>query len=124
MHCLNLILLYDSSMAHILMCKRRKQPYQGLYNLVGGKVEPGEDGLTAAYRELEEETAVTRHDVALIHQMDFCYPLSGIQLEVYTGHCKHSVQVHGDENELYWIPATENFLTWRALRGKVTSAIS
>jgi 8-oxo-dGTP diphosphatase len=26
-----------------LMCKRRKDPYKGLYNLVGGKIEKGED---------------------------------------------------------------------------------
>ena len=32
-----------------LMCKRRKDPYKGLYNLVGGKIEQGEDGETRAF---------------------------------------------------------------------------
>ena len=40
------------------MCHRQKPPYQGLYNLVGGKAEDGEDGLHAAYRELREETGI------------------------------------------------------------------
>ena len=43
-----------------LMCLRRKDPYKGLYNLVGGKVEPGETGEEAAYRELAEETPMGR----------------------------------------------------------------
>ena len=30
----------------------------GLYNLVGGKIEPGEESAHAAYRELQEETGI------------------------------------------------------------------
>ena len=30
-----------------LMCRRLKDPYKGLYNLVGGKIEEGEDHLFA-----------------------------------------------------------------------------
>jgi 8-oxo-dGTP diphosphatase len=47
----NVILLYNEICNKILMCERRKPPYQGLRNLVGGKVEPNEDSLDAAYRE-------------------------------------------------------------------------
>lgn len=49
----NIIAVFDKDCENILMCKRRKNPYKGLYNLVGGKIENGEDGLSAAYRELE-----------------------------------------------------------------------
>jgi len=41
------------------MCKRQKQPYKGLCNLVGGKIEPRGNGRDAAYRELCGETGVT-----------------------------------------------------------------
>ena len=34
---LNVILVYNEDKSKILMCKREKMPYQGLYNLVGGK---------------------------------------------------------------------------------------
>ena len=47
----------------LLFCKRMKDPYKGKYNLVGGKIEPSEDGFVAAYRELEEETGITKEQV-------------------------------------------------------------
>ena len=72
---LNLIALFNKKGDRVLMCTRRKDPYKGLINFPGGKIELGEDGLTAAYRELEEETAVTFEDVNLIHLMTFTYPL-------------------------------------------------
>lgn len=48
----NVILLYNKNADRLLKCKRKKNPYMGLINLVGGKIEVGEDGLDAAYREL------------------------------------------------------------------------
>ena len=59
----NLVLVFDQGMNRILMCKRSKAPYQGLLNLVGGKVEYGEDSLAAAYRELEEETSPFKEQI-------------------------------------------------------------
>ena len=52
---LNVIIVYNQE-EKVLMCKRAKEPYKGKFNLVGGKLEKGEDELLAAYRELEEET--------------------------------------------------------------------
>ena len=51
---LNVIIVYDKQEKNVLMCKREKEPYKGMFNLVGGKVEESEDELCAAYRELEE----------------------------------------------------------------------
>mgnify|MGYP002509000193 CR=1 FL=1 len=48
-------------------------PYKGLINFVGGKIEPNENGEDAAYRELLEETGITRSDISLVHLMDFTY---------------------------------------------------
>ena len=70
-------------MSNLLMCRRRKDPYKGLLNLVGGKIEPGEDGLGAAYRELQEETAISRDDIELFHLMDYTYYYQDFRLEVY-----------------------------------------
>jgi len=52
----NVIVVYNTNVDRILMCKRLKNPYLGLSNLVGGKIESGENGLESAYRELLEET--------------------------------------------------------------------
>lgn len=106
---LNVIIVCHPDGRRVLMCQRRKQPYQGLYNLVGGKVEPGEDGLTAAYRELREETGITRQDIELTHVMDFRYHYCGIELQVYAGALKYEVVLQEEFNPLCWMLLTENF---------------
>ena len=67
----------------VLMCKRAKEPFKGKFNLVGGKVESGENELTAAYRELQEETGITAKDIDLTHLMNFEYKISDMELEVF-----------------------------------------
>lgn len=52
----NVLMIYSKDMTELLMCKRLKNPYKGLSNLVGGKIENEEVGIDAAYRELFEET--------------------------------------------------------------------
>lgn len=66
------------------------------------KIEPGESGLQAAYRELEEETGITKDDILLTHLMDFTYCLEACRLEVYVGKLNKQVEVFGEENDLYW----------------------
>lgn len=105
----NIIAIFDNSCNNILMCKRKKNPYKGLYNLVGGKIEEGEDGLSAAYRELKEETGISREEIRLTHLMDFCYYLPSIKVEVYVGCLNTDFKVYGDENELEWMDLNQNF---------------
>lgn len=105
----NLIAVFDESAEHLLFCRRRKEPYKGLCNFVGGKIEPGEDGMASAYRELWEETGITAEDIELHSVMIMDYPLDSIHMEAYAGRLNKSVEVHGDENDLVWLPATENF---------------
>ena len=105
----NLITVFDEQAENLLLCLRRKEPYKGLYNFVGGKIEPGEDGLSAAYRELWEETGVTAEDIVLHSVMVMDYPLDSIHMEAYAGRLNKSIEVRGDENQLYWLPVTEDF---------------
>ncbi len=42
-----------------LFIKRKRDPYENLLSLVGGKIEPGEHVKEAAIREVEEETEAT-----------------------------------------------------------------
>lgn len=105
----NLIVVLDWKRQHVLMCRRQKQPYQGLLNFVGGKIEPGEEHAAAAYRELLEETAIPADSLTLSHVMDLTYPLEASSIEVYTGVLQKSIAVHGDENELLWIPVDADF---------------
>ena len=105
----NLIAVFDKSAGKMLMCRRKKDPYKGLSNFVGGKIEQGEDGFDAAYRELYEETAITRDCITLTHLMDFTYYLDDCYVQVYVGRVNREVQVSGDENELYWSELDHDF---------------
>ena len=105
----NVIAVFSEDARQVLMCRRRKMPYKGLLNFVGGKIEPGEDSLEAAYRELREETGITRADIRLSHLMDFSYWYENGFLEVYAGRLSREVRPQGDENELLWVPADSDF---------------
>ena len=66
---LNLIVVFDVTLKNALFCLRSKEPYKGLYNFVGGKVEKCETDEEAAYRELFEETGITKKDIILDHSL-------------------------------------------------------
>lgn len=98
----NLIAVFSPDGEKVFMCKRVKNPYKGLLNFVGGKIEPNENGEAAAYRELFEETGITRGDISLVHLMDFSYPLDPCYVEVYAGQLTRETEPFGDENPLLW----------------------
>ena len=102
----------------ILFCKRLNDPYEGMYNLVGGKIEPGEDGFHAAYRELFEETGISREDVTLYHMMDFTYYNQNCFVEVYTGVLQADVELRPEKHPLHWISAEENFFDLEKYAGE------
>ena len=100
------------------MCRRKKDPYKGLSNLIGGKIEPGESGYDAAYRELFEESAISREDIRLTHLMDFTYYLSEVRVEAYVGKLNRELAVSGDENELYWSELDRDFFDMKLFAGE------
>lgn len=93
----------------LLLCKRSKEPYKNLFDLVGGKAESNEDGITCAYRELSEETGITSDDIDLHHLMDFTYCLSNVTVSVYFGRLKRAVNLVEEVNPLFWSDINENF---------------
>lgn len=114
----NLIVVFSPNADKMLMCRRIKDPYNGLLNFVGGKIETGESSEDAAYRELFEETAITHDDISLIHLMDFSYPLDPCYVEVYVGQLKHEVSVKASENPLMWSDFEHNFFDMRKYAGE------
>lgn len=105
----NCIMVFDINKENILMCLRKKNPYQGLWNLPGGKVEPLEDNILAAYRELQEETGITKQDIELYRYMDLVYYDLDIELQVYTGILKNEVTLIEEINSLAWTSIKEDF---------------
>ncbi|MEK4118306.1 NUDIX hydrolase [Paenibacillus sp. FSL W8-0919] len=114
----NVLMIFSPDMNRLLMCKRRKDPYKGLSNFVGGKIERGESGLEAAYRELAEETGIVQDNVVLQHVMDFTYYWQNCYVEVYAGRLKNDVNLQGDEHELYWSSMEQNFFDMSLFAGE------
>ncbi len=115
---LNVILLFNKDESKVLMCLREKEPYKGLFNLVGGKLEEGETELEGAYRELEEETGITKDDVLLSNLMNFQYIKKDFELEVYSGRLNKDVELVEEVNKLYWIDSSENFFNKEKFAGE------
>ena len=114
----NVVAVFSPEKNTMLMCKRAKDPYKGLFNMVGGKIESGEDGYTAAYRELFEETGITKENIWLVHLMDFTYPLCDEYVEVYAGGLNREVMLREEKNPLLWINADRNFFDMREFAGE------
>lgn len=115
---LNLIVVYDQEEENILFCYREKEPYKGLYNLVGGKLEKGESDIDGAYRELEEETAISKKDITLKHVMTFFYPMSDIELQAYVGKLKTDIPLVEEVNHLFWFSVNEDFWDMKKFAGE------
>lgn len=105
----NCIVVFNADQSELLFCKRMKDPYQGLYNFVGGKVEDGEDSTAAAYRELYEETGISSEELELHHLMDLTYYYQDFQLEIFVGALVREKDLVEEVNPLVWLSGTENF---------------
>ena len=107
---LNLIVVFNKDLNKVLFCIRAKEPYKGLYNFVGGKVEENETDEEAAYRELFEETGISQKDIELDHFMDLNYFKYGNNLQVYYGILKHEVTLIEEKNKLEWVIINDELL--------------
>ena len=107
---LNLIVIFNEKQDKVLFCIRAKEPYKGLYNFVGGKVEPGESNDDAAYRELFEETGITKNDIELDHFMDLNYFKYENNIQVFYGILKQEVTLVEERNKLEWVIINDDLL--------------
>ena len=106
----NLIVVFNKNLEKVLFCIRAKNPYKGMYNFVGGKVEDGESNECAAYRELFEETGICENDIKLEHFMDLNYYKYENNLQVYYGILTHEVILVEEKNKLEWLTINEKLL--------------
>lgn len=114
----NCIVVFSHDKTKLLFCKRVKEPFKGLYNFVGGKVERGEDSMSAAYRELYEETGILENEIQLYHFMDFTYYFQDFILELYVGKLSEQKKLVEELNPLEWLPLTENFADSKKFAGE------
>jgi len=107
---LNLIVVFNENLTEALFCIRAKQPYKGLYNFVGGKVEENESNYDAAYRELFEETGISNKDIDLDYFMDINYYKYENNIQVFYGILKHKVELVEENNKLEWVVINDELL--------------
>jgi 8-oxo-dGTP diphosphatase len=83
--------------------------FPGLYNGVGGHVERGEDVLSAACREVREETGLDTPDLrlrCLLHVNEGAGQ-PGVLVFVFLGHTQQRDVVESGEGTLHWVPLSQ-----------------
>jgi 8-oxo-dGTP diphosphatase len=93
----------------------KKRLWPGKLNGVGGHLEPREDPLTSARREIYEETGLVVHDLTLrgiVHISDQ-EDTPGVLLFVFTGTAPSREVRSSDEGDLAWYP--HQALPWAEL---------
>ena len=114
----NVIVVFNKDLTKTLMCKRTKEQYKNMYNLVGGKIEKENDGLSEAYRELYEETNISKEDITLKHFMNIEYVIFNKILEVYYGILNKEVNLVEEVNKLEWVNINDNFFDMKKYAGE------
>lgn len=115
---MNCVVVFDRRREKVLFCKRRKDPFAGKLNFVGGKVEPGESSEEAAYRELQEETGISGRQIRLHRLMDITYYHQEFVLEMYVGTLREEVELREEKNPLLWLPLSEDFTNRERFAGE------
>ena len=104
-----LVLLFNEDMSKILLMKRKKNPYTGLYNGIGGKVENEENVFECCLRETIEEINVTltnpKHLVTCTYpESNKFHKNSNIELNVMYDITKESKFEENEEGIFEWLP--------------------
>jgi 8-oxo-dGTP diphosphatase len=85
-----------------------KRLWANLYNGIGGHIERGEDPLSAARRELVEESCLQVSSLALVGTVIAdASEWTGIGIFVYKGKYEEGEPVSSEEGQLEWVDVNE-----------------
>jgi 8-oxo-dGTP diphosphatase len=91
-----------------LLLKRLKAPNQGMYTPVGGKLDPHESPLAAAFRETFEETGISANEFSFCGILEETSPVDYNWISfVYVAEIPFQPAPPCNEGILEWIPGEE-----------------
>lgn len=103
-----LIFLTRGNKVLLLKGADNKRLWAGLYNGVGGHIEPGEDVFSAAKRELIEETGLSAPNLWLCGIVTVDTQANpGVVIFIFRGECPEGEPVLSKEGTLEWIQRSE-----------------
>jgi ADP-ribose pyrophosphatase YjhB (NUDIX family) len=97
----------------VLLVRRGRPPYAGLWSLPGGKIEAYETPREAAHRELKEETGIEAHVEGVLDTIDVaaeddCGKAVHYRLTVFYGRYRGgSLAAGGDAEAAQWFALAE-----------------
>ena len=101
----SLIFLTRGETVLLIKGAAHKRLWANRFNGVGGHIERGEDVLSAAHRELAEETGLSTTGLRLCGTITIdTGEQIGIGIYVFTGECLAGEPSHSEEGTLSWIP--------------------
>jgi len=98
----------------VLLLHRRRPPNAGMWNGIGGKIEPGEDPFTACAREVREETGLAIPPPSLRGLLVITVKATGEVwiIYVFTAPAPDGTLAPSPEGDLHWVD-TEQILSLR-----------
>ena len=103
-----LILLFNGDYVLLQKGSLTKKIWAGYYNGLGGHIERGEDVLSAARRELQEEAGLICSDLHLCGTITIDVDENnGILLFVMTGNIFEGNIISSEEGSLHWVDVNE-----------------
>ncbi len=106
----------------VLLIRRGREPYKGMWSIPGGSVEYGEALQDAALRELAEETGVSARIAGLIDVFESIAPAGHYVMVDYAAHWTGGEPVAGDdaaEARFYPLEEALALLIWDMTRDAV-----